>query len=545
MIKTSRILIIGGIFLSLFIIGCIEQNPVDSSNYQEIAPLAKQSTSDYGFVKEVKRVHEKELLKIPGVLGTGVGKNSEGELIIVVLTENAGVQGIPASKNGVKFGVNVTGKIRALGKPSKESTADPTARFTRPVPIGVSTGHTNITAGTIGCRVMDAMGNIYALSNNHVYADENNANIGDQILQPGPHDGGVAPADAIGTLSDYEPILFGGVSNILDAAISLTNAQNLGIATFEGGYGIPQASDGAVSSADIGIKVLKCGRTTGCTEGQVDLIDASVNVQYDGGVALFTGQVIIKNVRGRQFSDGGDSGSLIVKKDNTAAFALLFAGSSTSTIGNPIHTVLERFGVSIDNGQAPPQSPADPGSIQGLITGPDSTTPLEGAIVTVAGLSDTTEADGLYSIEDVPVGSQQVTAVADGFLTVSRVASVESNQTTIDVNFSLNEYVGSSSALVSDISYSLSGGKNQDKNLATIISVTDEDGHPVLNASVSVRLILDITAWVATASTDTNGTVSFVKDNARRGCYRTEVTAVEKTGLVWEGTYPTNSFCKE
>ncbi len=51
---------------------------------------------------------------------------------------------------------------------------DPTSRFNRPVPIGVSTGHPAITAGTIGARVTDGV-NVYALSNNHVYADENTA----------------------------------------------------------------------------------------------------------------------------------------------------------------------------------------------------------------------------------------------------------------------------------------------------------------------------------------------------------------------------------
>ncbi|MHC4440599.1 MAG: fibronectin type III domain-containing protein, partial [Planctomycetota bacterium] len=61
----------------------------------------------------------------------------------------------------------------------------------RPVPIGVSTGHFAITAGTIGCRLTDGE-NIYALSNNHVYADENNGIPGlDNVLQPGPYDGGV------------------------------------------------------------------------------------------------------------------------------------------------------------------------------------------------------------------------------------------------------------------------------------------------------------------------------------------------------------------
>ena len=96
---------------------------------------------------------------------------------------------------------HVTGPINALGRvsapvliPSTQSTTD---RWDRPVPIGVSTGHTAITAGTFGSRVKDSNGAIYALTNNHVYANENLANLGDEVIQPGTFDGGTAPADTI------------------------------------------------------------------------------------------------------------------------------------------------------------------------------------------------------------------------------------------------------------------------------------------------------------------------------------------------------------
>ena len=75
------------------------------------------------------------------------------------------------------------------------------------MPIGVSTGHPDITAGTIGARVTDGT-NVYALSNNHVYANKNLAVIGDAVIQPGTFDGGSSPADDIGTLADFEPIVW-------------------------------------------------------------------------------------------------------------------------------------------------------------------------------------------------------------------------------------------------------------------------------------------------------------------------------------------------
>ncbi len=53
------------------------------------------------------------------------------------------------------------------------------------------------------------------------------------------------------------------------------------------------------------------------------------------------------------------------------------------------------------------------------------------------GQSDTTAADGTYSIADVPVGNRQVTASASGFESQTNPATVTENATTVD--FTLNE----------------------------------------------------------------------------------------------------------
>ena len=190
---------------------------------------------------------------------------------------------------------------------------------------------------------------VYALSNNHVYANENQASNGDVVLQPGTFDGGSAPADEIGTLFDFEPIIFGGAPNTIDAAIALSSESNLGKSTPSEGYGTPKA---ATQPASINLRVQKYGRTTAQTKGRITAINATINVGYDSGVATFTGQIIIEP---GEFSAGGDSGSLIVvdakgksKGDDRNAVGLLFAGSPFFTIANPIDLVLDRFGVTID-----------------------------------------------------------------------------------------------------------------------------------------------------------------------------------------------------
>jgi len=45
-------------------------------------------------------------------------------------------------------------------------------------------------------------------------------------------------------------------------------------------------------------------------------------------------------VSGGSFSASGDSGSLIVNSQTAQPVALLFAGNSTTTVGNPIQPVL-------------------------------------------------------------------------------------------------------------------------------------------------------------------------------------------------------------
>jgi hypothetical protein len=213
----------------------------------------------------------------------------------------------------------------------------------RPVPIGVSTGHPDITAGTISCRVVKG-GAVYALSNNHVYADENKASRGDNVLQPGKYDGGVNPRDAIGTLAAYNKIVFSRqASNAIDAAIALCTTSTLGNSTPADGYGMPGKTP---VTAQVGLAVKKYGRTTGLTHGTISAINATVNVTYDSGTARFVNQIVITP---GSFSGGGDSGSLIVTdSDADSPVGLLFAGSNTTTIANPIGPVLDYFGVTID-----------------------------------------------------------------------------------------------------------------------------------------------------------------------------------------------------
>ncbi|MFC2011101.1 PKD domain-containing protein [Chloroflexota bacterium] len=291
-----------------------------------------------------QEAHTGRLLGIPGVVGTGVGLNPDGKAAVKIFTEKAGVSRLPKSLDNIPVEVLVTGKFYAQN--------DPTDWQERPVPIGVSAGHPEVTAGTIGARVIDAVGNVYALSNNHVLANENDAIPGDSTLQPGTIDGGTDPADKIGELYDFEELKYDGSVNTMDAAIAISSEALLDNKTLPDGYGVPGPYNPNVQ-ASIGLPVQKYGRTTGLTHGTIDAINVYTSVCYESRgrrcvkSALFEGQILVTP---GTFSDGGDSGSLIVTDDNNKSpIGLLFAGSSTYTIANPIGPVLERFGVSIDS----------------------------------------------------------------------------------------------------------------------------------------------------------------------------------------------------
>jgi hypothetical protein len=318
--------------------------------------LMAQGRSEDAFerVREVQERNTERLMAIDGVEGTAIGFNMNERLAVKVFVSRGGVAGIPRTLDGVPVQIVVTGKFYALDKPDKppgkpdkppkpdpEEPVDPTARFDRPVPIGVSTGHPNITAGTIGCRVTKGR-NVYALSNNHVYADENNATKGDNVLQPGAYDGGIYPDDAIGKLAAFVTIYFDGSANTVDAAIASSTTGLLGNATPSDGYGTPSSNP---STAHLRQRVQKYGRTTGLTKGRVSEINATVWVGYDGKSALFKDQIIIS---GGGFSAGGDSGSLVVTQGGNNPVGLLFAGGQGRTVANPIDAVLDAFGVTID-----------------------------------------------------------------------------------------------------------------------------------------------------------------------------------------------------
>ena len=189
---------------------------------------------------------------------------------------------------------------------------------------------------------------------------------GTWILQQGTLDIGFDPGEdptyLVGIKVFSVPIDFSGANNYVDAAIAFTTPNladteilDIGIPTPELGFALP------------GRDVIKSGRTTGVTQGTVDSINATVWVGYGSscGTAKFVKQVVVEP---GSFSDGGDSGSIVLDQETNKPVGLLFAGSPTQTIMNPILQVYLRLGVFVDG-------------IPGPIRAQDNATQIKGGVV--------------------------------------------------------------------------------------------------------------------------------------------------------------------
>lgn len=338
-----------------------------------------------------KSAHIDRILRLANVTAVGIGfrnRDRQGlkELCLVCsvdrkrpLSELGERDRIPGFLGDFRVDVVSSGRFRAL---ASTQTGKQIERM-RPVRPGLSVGHVDISAGTFGC-VVERNGERLMLSNNHVLANGNKARLGSAILQPGKHDGGDPRKDAIARLVEFVPILYDGERDPAPPPLDRPqppanpNRPNTpaepsgcgrGLALFAGkalaaepfnrvgrnrvdcalakpegamsteilGIGQPRG----VGMGALGMSVRKSGRTTGLTQGQIEQIDVTSRIEYDERSATFTGQIMASAL-----SAGGDSGSAVLDMAGNV-IGLLFAGSTTSTLINPIQDVLDALNVEL------------------------------------------------------------------------------------------------------------------------------------------------------------------------------------------------------
>jgi hypothetical protein len=225
--------------------------------------------------------------------------------------------------------------VVVLGKIRPEVNA-----IRKPVQPGNSIGHVKITAGTLGA-IVTKRNTLHILSNSHVLAQSGIAKIGDSIIYPGDADGGALPDDLVAKLSGFKKFVTGGdFVNHVDCAIAKPTAARLPDVVSEiKGLGIPKRT----IKPKRGMKVVKVGRTSGKTVGEIRDVHFRFVLDYDEvGAVGFIDQVLCT-----RYTQPGDSGSLVLDQATGRAVGLHFAGARGGSVFNPIDDVLTELGVKL------------------------------------------------------------------------------------------------------------------------------------------------------------------------------------------------------
>lgn len=373
------------------------------------------TTGLFQFVRRIQERYQNELMNKRNVVGVAMGyKNTDDHndpAVVVLVEEKKPVSSlnrtdvIPREIDGVRTDVIEVGRLVALGQFDGDTHGDaqstphlaasPRERHRPLIPAGVSAGHYLVTSGTLGAVVKDrATGQRLLLSNNHVFANSNEATYGDGILQPGKLDGGQHPSDKVATLERFLALAYvegdvipaipaqavavakqskSGLQALIDFVMSLLAPKPAptvpSVPSVIMPVGMDNVADAALArplDADLfsrqirgignirktapptlGMHIRKTGRTTDTTQSTVTLLNATVNVAYNTSKGIrnarFVGQVICG-----AFSQGGDSGALVVDAESQTAVGLLFAGSGIASIFTPIDVVLDTLKVDLE-----------------------------------------------------------------------------------------------------------------------------------------------------------------------------------------------------
>jgi hypothetical protein len=301
---------------------------------------------------------DSSMLRMPGVMGVATGyKRVKGKMtkdlsLIVYVAKKLPLDRIPyfhaipssLTTHGVDFPTDIVevGYYIPYSHTKRE----------RPALGGVSIGHLNVTAGTLGGLVCDKEeGDILILSNNHVLADVNKGKQGDHIVQPGVADEGACHEDCIGELERFVSIDFASdAKNHVDCAVA--RPYDTSDVSFEiHDIGVPNLTETYTLNLDdvaSATQVQKTGRTTQHTVGYVSAVDWKGTVLYDWTPGYFENQIVVETLDGNPVGLGGDSGSLVLTMDNKLC-GLLFAGPADGThyLANHIGEVLNSLDVKL------------------------------------------------------------------------------------------------------------------------------------------------------------------------------------------------------
>jgi len=269
------------------------------------------------------------------------------------------INSLPEEVDGVPIRAHKMGAITV--KPETAGAATNRANFferNNRICCGSSCAPTSENcSGTFGAIVKKKdLGQLYLLSNNHVFAGCNHVPLDQPILSPSSNDGRAdmrAPSE-IGRHFEIHELRSGNPNfvNPCEAVLALARATDQNVITsWQGdpnnGYDTPTRVQSPISR----MAVKKVGRTTGLTHGVVQArITTPAALTYSSkhfkSVVWFTNIWTVRARMGEVFALAGDSGSLVVTDDAGHAVGILFAANRPGDYGwiIPMPYVATTFG---------------------------------------------------------------------------------------------------------------------------------------------------------------------------------------------------------
>jgi hypothetical protein len=289
------------------------------------------SKAEYRHLAEVRSLFEDRNIAGLGIAEKVSDKKRSGELSLCFYVREKKAKKNLKSHRMIPPVISIGGRpvftdVYQIGRLKAQANAQ-----RLPIQSGFSLGNDQVRdAGTVGAIVKSG-NTFYILSNGHVLAP---GGVGD------PDDGIEATYPAlvdspqgirrVGVLKDI--VRLASTGNQADAALAEINADLINdIDTSIFGAATPPV----VGDPEDKMVVVANGRTSGHMEGVVRDVNFSGTLDFpDRGSIGFDHQVVCS-----PYSQGGDSGSLIVAKDTGKIVGLHVAGSKDGSVFTPIKTV--------------------------------------------------------------------------------------------------------------------------------------------------------------------------------------------------------------
>lgn len=259
-------------------------------------------------------------------------------------------------------------------------------------------------------------------------------------------------------------------------------------------------------------------------------------------------EFLINGVRVGLDTQGADGWSASWNTTGTADGAYTVMARATDTAGA---TATDTITVTVANADAAPTvritSPAAGATVSGDVTLAAAAGDDKGVAsvrFTIDSGMSIVDSDGgngwsvVWDTTDTPNGLHTVIATA-----TDTKGQTASHSISVTVDNRTPSQAGT--VLVESITYDMSGGSRNNRDLMVSVHVVDNAGNPVPNAIVMVAVYRNGVPYVTNlGTTSANGVVTIRVRYAPAGTYSTRVTSLNATGLIWDGATPANQYTK-